>query len=150
MPRRAFGVAPPVLTPAALGATDWWATAPFPPDHRMLLDGIGRIIESPGAEAWGEDDGNQVRVVSAGGRVSRMTARADVRLLDARFGAALLMFARTADAMLVRSDGLVVEPTIAAYAGALRSSPAWREWGEGVRDAGRFASGSDIGEDDAE
>jgi hypothetical protein len=53
-------------------------------------------------------------------------ARVDVRRLDSKFGAALLQFVRTADAVLVRSDGLVVEPTIAAYAGALRNSAAWK------------------------
>jgi hypothetical protein len=53
-------------------------------------------------------------------------ARVDVRRLDSKFGAALLDFVRKAGAVLVRSDGLVVEPIIAAYAAALRSSVAWR------------------------
>jgi hypothetical protein len=58
--------------------------------------------------------------------VSSVTARVDVRRLDSKFGAALLLFVRAADALLVRRDGAVVESTINAYAGALRSSAAWR------------------------
>jgi hypothetical protein len=55
-----------------------------------------------------------------------MTARVDVRHLDARFGAMLLQFARVADAVLVRRDGLVVEPIIGAFGAALRTSAAWQ------------------------
>lgn len=150
VPRRAFGTAPAGLMPAALATTDWWDHQAFPADYRMLLDGAGRVVDSPDptSEAWGEVGGNEVHVTSAGGRVSRMTALADVRLLDARFGAALLMFARAADALLVRGDGLVIEPTIAAYAGALRSSAAWRESGEGARHAGALENGAGIGDED--
>ena len=38
----------------------------------------------------------------------------------------LLQFVRTANAVLVRSDGLVVEPLVGAFAAALRSTDAWR------------------------
>jgi hypothetical protein len=55
-----------------------------------------------------------------------VTARVDVRRLDSKFGAMLLQFVRTANAVLVRSDGLVVEPLVGAFAAALRSSDAWR------------------------
>ena len=55
-----------------------------------------------------------------------MTACVDVRRLDARFGAMLLQFARIADAVLVRRDGLVVEPLVGAFGAALRSSDAWK------------------------
>jgi hypothetical protein len=55
-----------------------------------------------------------------------MSARVDVRRLDARFGAMLLQFARTADAVLVRRDGLVVEPLVGAFGAALRTSEAWQ------------------------
>jgi hypothetical protein len=34
---------------------------------------------------------------------------------------------RTASAVLVRDDGLIVEPTIAEYAAALRTSQAWAQ-----------------------
>jgi hypothetical protein len=52
-------------------------------------------------------------------------AHIDVRRLDSRFGAALLSFVRSVDAVLVRSDGLVVEPRIGPYVAALRTSDAW-------------------------
>jgi hypothetical protein len=77
-------------------------------------------------ETWGAEDGNRVDVWSDGGRVRRVMARVDVRRLDSKFGAALIDFARKADAVLVRNDGLVVEARINAYAGALRTSDAWR------------------------
>jgi len=75
---------------------------------------------------WGVEDGNRIDVWSEGGRVRAVTARVDVRRLDSKFGAALLQFVRTADAVLVRNDGLIVEPQIGAYAAALRSSVAWQ------------------------
>ena len=53
-------------------------------------------------------------------------ARVDVRRLDSKFGAALIQFVRSAGAVLVRADGLVVEPVISEYVAALRSSDAWR------------------------
>jgi hypothetical protein len=58
--------------------------------------------------------------------VIRVKVQVDVRRLDSRFGAALLDFVRAADAVLIRNDGLVVEPLIGAYAGALRNSAAWK------------------------
>ena len=75
---------------------------------------------------WGEEDGNRVDVWSADGEVSTVTARVDVRRLDSKFGAALLAFVRAIGAVLIRQDGLVVQPTINAYSGALRSSTAMR------------------------
>jgi len=55
-----------------------------------------------------------------------MTARVDVRRLDARFSAMLLQFARLANAVFVRADGLVVEPLVGAFGAALRTSEAWQ------------------------
>jgi hypothetical protein len=83
------------------------------------------LVHDPELETWGPEDGNRVEVRSGEGRVARVHVRVDVRKLDSKFGAALLSFVRAAGAALVRSDGLVVEPTIGAYAAALRSSSAW-------------------------
>jgi len=55
-----------------------------------------------------------------------MTARVDVRRLDSKFGAMLLQFAKAADAVFVRGDGLIVEPLVGAFAAALRNSDAWK------------------------
>ena len=77
-------------------------------------------------QTWGPEDGNRLEVSSVDGRATKVTARVDVRRLDAKFGAMILQFARTADAVFVRSDGLVVEPIVGAFAAALRSSAAWR------------------------
>jgi hypothetical protein len=77
-------------------------------------------------QTWGSADSNRIDVWSDGGRVSSLMTRVDVRRLDSKFGAALLQFVRSIDAVLVRSDGLVVEPLIGAYAAALRTSEAWR------------------------
>jgi hypothetical protein len=73
-----------------------------------------------------------------------MTARVDVRRLDAKFGAMLLQFARVADAVFVRSDGLVVEPIVGAFGAALRSSPAWKY----VVDPATFLASSSEPDDD--
>ena len=128
IPRRSLPPPPQRLTRAVLDATDWWANASFPADYARRLAAVAAPDRASGAdiETWGTADTNRVDVASAGGRVIRVTARVDVRRLDSKFGAALLDFMRVADAALVRDDGLVLEPTIAAYAGALRGSDAWR------------------------
>jgi hypothetical protein len=127
IPRRALA-ASAALTPAVLRDTDWWAINSFPSDYRLRLSNVAASARStsPNLETWGEDGGNRVDVRSADGRVCRVMARVDVRRLDSKFGAALIVFARAADALLVRGDGLIVEPVINAYAGALRNSEAWR------------------------
>jgi hypothetical protein len=125
VPRRAVAAS---LTPAVLNETDWWATAAFPSDYQRRFASVGPPGRSPSTdlEKWGPEDGNRVDVWSAGGRVSRAMARVDVRRLDSKFGAALLAFVRAAGAVLIRSDGLIVEPLIGAYAAALRNSDSWR------------------------
>ena len=65
--------------------------------------------------------GRQISIPGA-----RRTARVDVRRLDTKFGAMLLQFTRIAEAVLVRKDGLVVEPVVGAFGAALRTSPAWQ------------------------
>ena len=127
VPRRALA-AHGAAHSSNLDDTPWWGTHALPPDYQRRLG----AITSPGAssiaelQTWGVEDGNRIDVWSEAGRVRAVIARVDVRRLDSKFGAALLQFVRTADAVLVRSDGLIVEPQIGAYAAALRSSVAWQ------------------------
>jgi hypothetical protein len=127
VPRRALA-SRAELTPSVLEDIDWSATNSFPTDYPTRMAAIAAPARSLSADlqTWGREDGNRVDVWSDAGRVIRVMARVDVRRLDSKFGAALLEFVRKAGAVLVRSDGLVVEPIIAAYAAALRSSVAWR------------------------
>ena len=127
VPRRAFAAAGAAkLRPSA--DADWWAAEPLPLDYQRRLASVASPAPSSSTEVqtWGTEDGNRIDVWSADGRARMVTARVDVRRLDSKFGAMLLQFAKTADAVLVRSDGLVVEPLVGAYAAALRSSKAWR------------------------
>ncbi len=128
VPRRALPVTSEALTRALTDDTDWWADASFPLDYAKRLAAVAPLARpwSAQVETWGIEDGNRVDVSSRQGRVYRVAARVDVRRLDSKFGAALIHFVRTVGAVLVRGDGLVVEPTINAYVGALRSSDAWR------------------------
>lgn len=125
VPRRALASA--ALTSAVLRDTDWWTAFAFPSDYqkRLAIVAPAAVASRPNVETWGTADGNRVDVWSDAGRVTRVMVTVDVRRLDSRFGAALLDFVRAADAVLVRTDGLVVEPIIGAYAGALRNSAAW-------------------------
>ena len=127
VPRRALVASGP-LTPSAVDSAEWWAADAFPADYhkRLMLVESAAPSSSADLETWGSADGNRVDVWSHGGRVSRVMVRVDVRRLDSKFGAALLDFVRRAGAVLVRRDGLVVEPIISQYAGALRNSDAWR------------------------
>ena len=128
VPKRAVASAPNLLAPGALAESSWWNDASFPADHRTRLAAFMTPGSSgvPNTEAWGDEDGNRIEVRSEGGRVARVRVRVDVRRVDARFGAALILLVRAADAVLVRRDGLVVEPSINAYSAALRGSSAWR------------------------
>jgi hypothetical protein len=127
LPRRAL-LSRGKLDPSDLAATAWWASDTLPSDYQRRLAAVASVGPSPSAalQTWGSEDGNRIDVLSEGGRVSAIMARVDVRRLDSKFGAALLQFVRAVGAVLVRSDGLVVEPTIAAYAASLRNSDAWR------------------------
>lgn len=113
---------------ATLDATDWWAGHRVPPDYRDRLAAAGPAMHTAGAdrESWGTVEGNRIDVQSVGGRVQRVKALVDVRRLDAKFSAALLTFVRVADAALVRRDGPIIEPSITAFAAALRGSSAWK------------------------
>ncbi|MFL5617164.1 MAG: hypothetical protein ACJ79A_02075 [Gemmatimonadaceae bacterium] len=146
VPRRALaaaGVA--ALRPSA--DADWWAAAVLPSDYRGKLAAVvsPASASSGDLQTWGSEDGNRIDVWSVNGRATKVTARVDVRRLDAKFGAMLLQFARTADAVLVRGDGLVVEPLVGAFGAALRSSAAWRFAND---PAAHFAKYSELATDD--
>jgi hypothetical protein len=127
VPRRALataGVA--ALRPSADASP--WRTESLPAGYQGKLAAVVPQVSSPSADvqSWGPADGNRLDVTFVDGQATKVTARVDVRRLDAKFGAMVLQFARTANAVLVRSDGLVVEPIVGAFAAALRSSAAWR------------------------
>ena len=128
VPRRALAARPSVPLPKLM-ETDWWSSERLPTGYSQQLAAIaspGSSSPAPERQSWGAEDGNRVEVWFDNGRATRMTARVDVRRLDAKFGAMLLQFARVADAVLIRRDGLVVEPLVGAFGGALRTSKAWR------------------------
>ena len=146
VPRRALASKPPVALPQIMD-TDWWSTERFPAAYSQQLAAIASPGSSSTAElqTWGQEDGNRVDVWSENGKPTRMTARVDVRRLDTRFSAMLLQFTRVAGAVLVRRDGLVVEPLVGAFGAALRSSEAWRYASD---PAAYFASYSEREDDD--
>jgi hypothetical protein len=127
VPRRALAAKPRVAIPRVLD-TDWWSAERLPAGYANQLAAVAPPGSSSTAElqTWGEAEGNRVDVWLENGKATRMIARVDVRRLDARFGAMLLQFAKVAGAVLVRRDGLVVEPLVGAFGAALRSSEAWR------------------------
>lgn len=144
VPRRALATTPRVPL-ARIMDTDWWSAERLPAEHERHLGAIAAAAASSTAElqTWGEQDGNRVDVWLDNGRPTRMTARVDVRRLDPAFGAKLLQFARIADALLVRRDGLVIEPTVGAFGAALRTSEAWQYASD---PASHLASYSDLEE----
>ncbi len=127
VPRRALAKNPRGLLANVLD-TDWWSAERLPPGFSQQLAAVAPAgsSEIPERQTWGEPDGNRVDVWFERGQATRMTAHVDVRRLDAKFGAMLLQFARVADAVFVRADGLVVEPLVGAFGAALRNSPAWK------------------------
>ena len=127
VPRRALAKNPRALRSGVLD-TDWWSAERLPPGFSQQLTAIAPAGSSstPERQTWGDAEGNRVDVWFERGQATRMTAHVDVRRLDAKFGAMLLQFARVADAVFIRSDGLVIEPLVGAFGAALRSSPAWQ------------------------
>lgn len=127
IPRRALATTPR-LPLSELLETDWWNSARLPSHHERQLEAIIPSGSSwtTDLQTWGTEDGNRIDLWLDQGRPARMVARVDVRHLDAAFGAKLLQFARMADAVLVRRDGLVIEPSVGAFGAALRSSDAWQ------------------------
>lgn len=127
VPHRAIAAAPRTLTAQIVRDTDWWSAGASLPDlrERLATVALPGTADGAGVERWGQAEGNGVEVQRVGGRVTRITARVDVRKLDPKFGAALLGFVRSAQSVLVREDGWVAEPTVGAFSGALRGDPAW-------------------------
>ena len=128
VPQKALSSNRGPLTPGALEDGTWWAGASFPDDYARFIGAFlppGRSWD-PELETWGAEDGNRIDVWTTNGEVRSVMVRVDVRKLDSTFGAALLIFLKNIGGVLVRRDGLVVEPTINAYAGSLRNSSAWR------------------------
>jgi hypothetical protein len=127
VPKRALAAKPRVPISDLIGA-DWWSSEHLPSGYARHLSAIAPAGSSSINElqTWGEAEGNRVDVWFEKGQPVRMIARVDVRRLDARFGAMLLQFARTAGAVLLRADGLVVEPLVGAFGVALRTSAAWQ------------------------
>lgn len=128
IPAQALRGASGRLSADVLANTPWWRDVPPSRDYRSWLDGIAPKAASrdPGLELWGSPDGNRVEVVSREGAVTNIRAAVDVRRLDARFGAALLVLVRQLRATLVRRDGTVIDATIGAFGAALRGTSAWR------------------------
>lgn len=127
IPRRALA-SHGALDSSELDRTPWWKIHTLPADYQKRLGAVASAEPSQRADVqtWGSPDGNRIDVRSEDGRVRSVMARVDLRRLDSRFGAALLHFVRAADTVLVRRDGLVVEPQIASYTAALRTSDAWK------------------------
>jgi len=127
VPRQALATTPRVSLSQVLDS-DWWSVERLPSSYERHLTAIAPSGKSWTADrhTWGEEDGNRIDLWWDNGKPARMTARVDVRRLDATFGAKLLQFARIADAVLVRRDGLVIEPSVGAFGAALRTSDAWR------------------------
>src|SRR4051812_15246586 len=127
VPRRALAAKPGIGIPQLM-VTDWWSAEHLPPGYSQQIGAIALPGSSSTTElqTWGDVDGNRVDVWSERGRATKLTAHVDVRRLDARFSAMLLQFARVANAVFVRSDGLVVEPLVGPFGAALRTSEAWR------------------------
>jgi hypothetical protein len=146
VPRRALALNPRVPIADVL-RTDWWSAERLPAGFSQQLTAVAPVGASSTSErqTWGEENGNRVDVWFENGRATRMTACVDVRRLDAKFGAMLIQFARVANAVFMRDDGLVVEPVVGAFGAALRSSPAWQY----VSDPAEFLS-SHSEPDDAE
>jgi hypothetical protein len=132
VPHRTISAAPGARTRAVLESTDWWQAGALPADFGARLATIAAPTagSAPDVERWGAPDGNGVDVHRRGGRVSRIVARVDVRKLDPKFSAALLAFVRSSQALLVRADGRIAEPTVGAFSAALRGDPAWQHANE--------------------
>ena len=127
VPRAAIGAAATALTPGELIAR----TGGVLPRFRRTISGgwtpsrVAAIVDRTARDVGPRGRQSHRRRFRRWPRTERDHPR-DVRRLDSKFGAALIEFVRKFGALLVRRDGLIVEPTIAAYAGALRSSNAWR------------------------
>jgi hypothetical protein len=146
VPKRTLASTPRMAL-AQIMETNWWSTERLPSGYAQRLGAIAPpgAASAPEVQTWGTVDGNRIDVWSVDGQAVRMTAHVDVRRLDAKFSALLLQFARTARAVLVRRDGVVVEPIVGAFGAALRTSEAWQHASD---PAASFASYSKPEDDD--
>lgn len=128
IPRLALAAAPVPITAQALASTNWWREATLPPDYQARITAMAppAASTSPDLQTWGAEDGNRIEVRSEAGRPASVRVRVDVRVPDAKFAAALILFLRAADATLVRGDGTLIAPTAGGFGAALRGSIAWR------------------------
>ena len=146
VPRRALTNTPRVELTRIM-ETNWWSGERLPSEFAKQLAAAAPSgnASRPEVQTWGEQDGNRIDLWSENGKPVRMSARIDARRLDAKFGAMLLQFARVANAVLIRRDGLVVEPLVGALGAAMRSSDAW-QYAAGP--AANLPSSSDRDDDD--
>jgi len=78
-------------------------------------------------EVWGADDGDRIDVVlDEGGQPTEAFLRVDLRNWSDAFIISLLDFVRRSGLEIESELGSKIEPTRAAFALALRSSPAFR------------------------
>ena len=103
--------------------TDGW-----PSDYR---DQLNRFLPpattwTPSIEMWGVEDGNRIDVVLEDGQPVEGLARVDLRDWSLSFIIGLTEFARQAKLRIETESGVPLEPSRAAVAMALRTSPAFR------------------------
>ena len=108
--------------------TGWGAQRPLPPDFPRRVAALGLLpdVGDEGApRAWGRADGNRLEIRESGGAEVTVQVAVDTRKLDPGFAAGLLALVKASNAVLVRSDGLMIDGTVGAFSKALRSSSAW-------------------------
>ena len=106
----------------------WGPQRPLPPDfaRRAAALGLPPASASDGApRVWGRSDSNHLELRESEGGAATVRVAVDTRTLDPAFAAALLGLVKATNAVLVRSDGLMIDATVGAFSKALRSSPAW-------------------------
>ena len=108
--------------------TEWWAGIELPANYRGQLSAFALPAPSwsKDVEVFGVEEGNRIDVWRERSEVSNILVRLDVRAFDPKFIAGVLQFAKSTAAVLVRADGLVVEPEEARLFQALEGSPAFR------------------------
>src|SRR3954470_19337137 len=92
VPRRAIAGAAQPLTRSVLAETRWWSASDLPEDYDRLLSAVGAASDAaPALAAWGPVDGNRVEVQLENGLARSMRVFVDVRRLDSKFGAAVIL-----------------------------------------------------------